>query len=169
MPILGFPSTKRKEVIQCLSPSAVTSLGSPARLLSLASGRPSPGPASYEGWDATGAIPSRLFVLGAAIPRCAIAHRRFALTRALSDKRCAPARGMTKAGRTATRRANQRAAQTDRLAVVQYLAQKYFCFAETQISPIFPTVPSHQKGRLMIVANAGRDAVDADGASDEGA
>src|SRR6188768_2259997 len=32
VPILMFPSTQRKEVIQCLLPSAVTSLGSPARL-----------------------------------------------------------------------------------------------------------------------------------------
>src|SRR5258708_32452877 len=32
MPILRFPPTQRKEVIQCLLPSAVTSLGSPARL-----------------------------------------------------------------------------------------------------------------------------------------
>jgi hypothetical protein len=31
------------------------------------------------------------------------------------------------------------------------------------------SVPPHRKGRIMIVANAGRDAVDADGASDEGA
>jgi hypothetical protein len=29
-------------------------------------------------------------------------------------------------------------------------------------------VPSHQKGRLAIVTNAGRDAVDAEDASDEG-
>jgi hypothetical protein len=41
--ILRFPSTQRKEVIQCLTPSAVTSLGSPARLvLGLASGRSQP-------------------------------------------------------------------------------------------------------------------------------
>jgi hypothetical protein len=32
VPILMFPSTQRKEVIQCLLPSAVTSLGSPAKL-----------------------------------------------------------------------------------------------------------------------------------------
>ena len=32
LPILRFPPTQRKEVIQCLLPSAVTSLGSPARL-----------------------------------------------------------------------------------------------------------------------------------------
>jgi hypothetical protein len=43
LPILMFPSTQRKEVIQCLLPSAVTSLGSPARLFSgLASGRSQP-------------------------------------------------------------------------------------------------------------------------------
>jgi hypothetical protein len=67
----GVSINQRKEVIQCLSPSAVTSLGSPARLLSLASGRLSPGPASYKGWDATGAIPSRLFVSGTVIAwRC---------------------------------------------------------------------------------------------------
>jgi hypothetical protein len=32
LPILPVPSTQRKEVIQCLLPSAVTSLGSPAKL-----------------------------------------------------------------------------------------------------------------------------------------
>src|ERR1035437_3044413 len=32
VPILMFPSTQRKEVILCLIPSAVTSLGSPAKL-----------------------------------------------------------------------------------------------------------------------------------------
>jgi hypothetical protein len=32
---------------------------------------------------------------------------------------------------------------------------------------MFVTVPPHQKGRIMIVANAGRDAVDAEGAFDE--
>jgi hypothetical protein len=32
---------------------------------------------------------------------------------------------------------------------------------------MFVTVPPHQKGRIMIVASAGRDAVDADGAFDE--
>ena len=37
-PILVFPSTQRKEVIQCLLRSAVTSLGSPARPLSLRPG-----------------------------------------------------------------------------------------------------------------------------------
>ena len=38
-----------------------------------------------------------------------------------------------------------------------------------QITAIFASVPSHQKGRIMIVANAGRDAVDARSAQDEGA
>src|SRR5580704_7010899 len=43
-----------------------------------------------------------------------------------------------------------------------------FCFTEYSDYPIFPSVPPHQKGRIMIVASAGRDAVDAEGASDEG-
>jgi hypothetical protein len=64
VPILMLPSTQRKEVIQCLSPSAVTSLGSPAKLSRLGNGALSaPGPASYKSWGATGAIPSRLFYL----------------------------------------------------------------------------------------------------------
>ena len=69
VPILGFPPTQRKEVIQCLVPSAVTSLGSPARLLSRLRNWAfsAPGPARYKSWDATGAIPSRLFLL----PGCA--------------------------------------------------------------------------------------------------
>ena len=62
LPILIFPSTQRKEVIQCLIPSAVTSLGSPAKPFQAWQRRAlSPGPASYESRDATGAIPSRLF------------------------------------------------------------------------------------------------------------
>ena len=49
-------------MIQCLTPSAVTSLGSPAKLLKLGNRALSaPGPASLKSWDATGAIPSRLF------------------------------------------------------------------------------------------------------------
>jgi hypothetical protein len=39
-------------------------------------------------------------------------------------------------------------------------SEKIFCFSEMQITAIFASVPSHQKGRIMIVANAGRDAVD---------
>ena len=38
-----------------------------------------------------------------------------------------------------------------------------------KITAIFASVPSHQKGRIMIVANAGRDAVDARSAADESA
>ena len=51
---------------------------------------------------------------------------------------------------------------------VQSCPQKYFASPPTQIKSIFarsrPT-----EGRLAIVTDAGRDAVDADGASDEGA
>jgi hypothetical protein len=46
---------------------------------------------------------------------------------------------------------------------------KIFCFSECSDYPILTSIPSHQKGRIMIVANAGRDAVDADGVSDAGA
>jgi len=49
----------------------------------------------------------------------------------------------------------------------QGLRAKIFCFTEDSDYPILPPVPSHQKGRIMIVANAGRDAVDAEGAFDE--
>ena len=52
---------------------------------------------------------------------------------------------------------------------VQSPSKKYFCFSEMQITAIFASVPSHQKGRIMIVANAGRDAVDARSATDESA
>jgi hypothetical protein len=163
MPILVFPPTKRKEVIQCLSPSAVTSLGSPARLLSLASGRPSPGPASYEGWDATGAIPSRLFVLGAAIPRCAIAHRRFALARALSDKRYALAPGMTRPeGRLPDGQISALRRQTD--LPLSSASRKNISVLQKQKSVLYSHRPVPLEGRFAIVTSAGRDAVDADGA-----
>jgi hypothetical protein len=39
--------------------------------------------------------------------------------------------------------------------------QKYFCFGLRQISSLSRTVPSQTEGRLAIVTNAGRDAVDA--------
>jgi hypothetical protein len=43
---------------------------------------------------------------------------------------------------------------------VQPLSKKYFCFSEMQIRDIFrPSRPT--EGRLAIVTNAGRDAVDA--------
>jgi hypothetical protein len=45
--------------------------------------------------------------------------------------------------------------------------EKIFFFTEYSEYPIFASVPPHRKGRIMIVANAGRDAVDADGAFDE--
>ncbi len=45
---------------------------------------------------------------------------------------------------------------------VQARSQKYFCFSETQITPISsPSRP--EEGRCAIVTNAGRDAVDAEG------
>jgi hypothetical protein len=44
---------------------------------------------------------------------------------------------------------------------------KIFCFSETQITAIFVAVLSH-RGALANVTNAGQDAVDAGGASDEG-
>jgi hypothetical protein len=51
---------------------------------------------------------------------------------------------------------------------VKPLLQKYFCFSQTQISSLIRPVPSH-RGALANVINAGRDAVDAGGAKDEGA
>ncbi len=41
-------------------------------------------------------------------------------------------------------------------------SEKYFCFTETQIT-LYTCVPSH-RGALRNVINAGRDAVDAEGA-----
>jgi hypothetical protein len=45
--------------------------------------------------------------------------------------------------------------------------QKYFCFFLTQISSLIRTVSFRQEGRIAIVTNAGRDAVDAGSALDE--
>jgi hypothetical protein len=62
VPILMFPSTQRKEVIQCLIPSAVTSLGSPAKLFQAwQQGALSAWTSEHKSQGATGAIPSRLF------------------------------------------------------------------------------------------------------------
>jgi|GraSoi2013_115cm_1033766.scaffolds.fasta_scaffold148000_2 hypothetical protein len=52
---------------------------------------------------------------------------------------------------------------------VQSLSQKYSCFHLTQITSISVAIPSHTEGRLAIVTDAGRDAVDAGGAKDESA
>src|SRR3984957_18099078 len=49
----------------------------------------------------------------------------------------------------------------------QVLRAKIFYFPEYSDYPILLPAPPHQKGRIMIVANAGRDAVDAEGAFDE--
>ena len=46
--------------------------------------------------------------------------------------------------------------------VVQSFLQKYSDFQKTQITSISRTVSSHSEGRLAIVTDAGRDAVDAD-------
>jgi len=53
-------------------------------------------------------------------------------------------------------------------AAVQSCRQKYFAFGVGQITFTTPAVLSH-RGALRNVINAGRDAVDADGAQDEGA
>ena len=45
--------------------------------------------------------------------------------------------------------------------LVQPLLQKYFPSRLTQISCISATVLSHREGRIAIVTDAGRDAVDA--------
>ena len=62
------------------------------------------------------------------------------------------------------RRANQCAGSV--LAVQSHL-QKYFCFRLPK--SILELSPSHPQGRIAIVTDAGWDAVDADGAKDEGA
>ena len=40
--------------------------------------------------------------------------------------------------------------------------KKYFAFPETQIRCIAVAIPSRQEGRIMIVTNVGRGAVDAE-------
>ena len=51
----------------------------------------------------------------------------------------------------------------------QAISEKIFWLSEYSEYPIFASVPPHRKGRIMIVANAGRDAVDARSATDESA
>jgi len=46
------------------------------------------------------------------------------------------------------------------MLAVQSCLQKYFCFRLTQIKSISLAVPPH-RGRIAIVTDAGRDAVDA--------
>ncbi len=50
---------------------------------------------------------------------------------------------------------------------VQPLSKIFSAFAVGQIIFINSAVPSHTEGRLAIVTDAGRDAVDLDGAFDE--
>ena len=52
------------------------------------------------------------------------------------------------------------------MAVKPHL-KKYSVFQNTQISPISIPIPSHSEGRLAIVTDAGRDAVDAAQHADE--
>jgi hypothetical protein len=47
---------------------------------------------------------------------------------------------------------------------VNPLLQKYSDLQKTRNGSIFPTIPSHQEGRVAIVTFAGRAAVDAKGA-----
>src|SRR5580700_3657457 len=70
---------------------------------------------------------------------------------------------------TLTRRANHQRPNVLVRPARQAPFEKIFCFSEVQIIAIFASVPSHQKGRIMIVANAGRDAVAARSATDESA
>jgi hypothetical protein len=63
------------------------------------------------------------------------------------------------------RRANQ---SFRRFLPVQPYLQKYFCFSEMQIR-LSDSASRLTEGRLEIVTDARRDAVDADGAPDEGA
>jgi hypothetical protein len=53
--------------------------------------------------------------------------------------------------------------------VVQSRLQKYTALPAPQITSISPAVPSHSEGRLAIVTDAGRDAVDADALLTNGA
>jgi hypothetical protein len=47
------------------------------------------------------------------------------------------------------------------VAAVYPHSEKYFRFPPTQITALSATVSSHHKGRIAIVTDAGRDAVDA--------
>jgi hypothetical protein len=60
------------------------------------------------------------------IPRCAIAHLRFALARALSDKRYALARGMT---------AKSRNFDTVKISLDGLLFRSYFYLYNVKIGP----------------------------------
>jgi hypothetical protein len=71
---------------------------------------------------------------------------------------------MRKDARLTTRRANQM--RFDQIKV-QPLRKKYSDFPNRQITSIIHAVPSHFEGRIAIVTDAGWDAVDAEGASDE--
>jgi hypothetical protein len=68
--------------------------------------------------------------------------------------------------RDVARRANQ---LISRQRPVQCHQQKYFHSRFTQITFTIRPVPPLSEGRLAIVTDARRDAVDASGASDEGA
>jgi hypothetical protein len=75
--ILRFPSTQRKEVIQCLTPSAVTSLGSPARLiLGLASGRSQPWTSELRKLGRDGSNPAASFSFCASFSFKCVSVRR---------------------------------------------------------------------------------------------
>jgi hypothetical protein len=45
--------------------------------------------------------------------------------------------------------------------------KKYFAFSEGQISTISVAIPTRSEGRIMIVTNVGRGAMDAKAATDE--
>ena len=79
--------------------------------------------------------------------------------------RTAPPRRQSQASHAAARRANQ---VVFRLSLVQPPIQKDSVSRLPQIKIITPR-SRPTEGRLAIVTNAGRDAVDADGASDESA
>jgi len=62
-----------------------------------------------------------------------------------------------------------RRARSGVFSLVHPHSEKYSAFSEIEIGCISITVSSHLKGRIAIVTSAGRDAVDASGASDESA
>src|SRR5580704_9333155 len=58
-------------------------------------------------------------------------------------------------GEPTRRRANHPLTATCLPAACQVPLAKIFCFSEYSEYPIFPLVPPHQKGRIMIVAKRG--------------
>jgi len=76
---------------------------------------------------------------------------------------------MSSLGGSFTRLPDGQITSAFRFARVQYRPQKYSASDVGQITFTTPPVPSHSEGRCATSSTRGGDAVDADGAFDEGA